>query len=253
MFDHPRFGKKGRVSFWASAMLSDAIVSVCDDADRYMKRKFRLPKKKFFVVDNGIELDPFLAVPRRVPHEELVFGFAGRMAPEKNHHVLLDAFSLFSRKHANVRLRILGGGTLDAQIREQARKLQLDPIVEFCGFSHDVPGFLATLDVYVLPSKYEALPLSLLEAIASGLPAVATTVGAVPDIIENTQGGWLCPPDDPQALCAAMEVALASHDRIERGERARRLVSERYSASRMTRDYETVYQKFLRKSLSIPA
>lgn len=245
MFDHPRFGRKGRAKFWIAAMLTDKIVSVCAEEDNFLRRRFYLRGNKLSVVDNGIDLAPFLAVPPRRAKDEIVFGFAGRMEREKNHRVLIEAFALVRRKHSNVRLRLLGSGQLELTLKEQVHRLGLNDVVEFCGFSHDVAGFLGGLDVYVLPSDFEALPLSLLEAIASGLPVVATKVGGVPRIVQNTDSGWTSEPDNAEALLAAMELAIGSSDRVNRGERARHLVAEHYSVERMARDYDRLYQDLL--------
>jgi glycosyltransferase involved in cell wall biosynthesis len=245
MFDHPRFGRRGRALFRVAALFSDGLVSVCPEVDTFLRSRFFLPGLRRFVVDNGIDLAPFLAVPPRHSRDEVVFGFAGRMAPEKNHRVLIEAFGLLRRRNSRVRLRLLGGGPLEAELKQQVRNQGLCDAIEFCGFGHDVPGFLNGLDVYALPSDFEGLPLSLLEAIASGLPVVATAVDGVPRIVEKTDSGWLCPPNNPHALMTAMETAIACPDRRERGERSRRLVEQGYSAERMARDYEGVYQQVL--------
>ena len=242
MFDHPLFGRKGRSVFWSAAMLSDAIISVCTEVDAFMRNRFFLPGLKYFVVDNGIDLRPFLAVPARRLREEVVFGFAARMAPEKNHRMLLDAFALTYREHRNIRLRLLGGGALEPALRRQAIDLGIQDVVEFRGFSHDVAGFFCSLDVFVSPSSFEGLPLGLLEAIASGLPVVATAVDSVPRIVRSAEAGWVCPPNDPEALMSIMEKALVAEDRITRGERARTRIAEYYSAERMSKDYEQVYR-----------
>lgn len=245
MFDHPTRARKYRATFWSAAMLSHAVVSVCSDVDTYLRKQFVLPKKKFFIVDNGIDLAPFLAVPPRPPRKQIVFGFAGRMAPEKNHRCLLDAFALLRAKRDDVHLRLLGGGVLEPELRTHAERLGLGDAVEFCGFSNDVPAFLESLDVYVLPSDFEAMPLSLLEAIASGLPVVATTVGAVPEMVEKTNAGWLSPPGNPQALMSAMEFAIACSGRLEKATRAREAVAREYTVERMATGYEAVYRKLL--------
>jgi glycosyltransferase involved in cell wall biosynthesis len=242
MFDHPRFGTKGRMQFWTAAMLTHGLVSVCADSEAYLQGRFFLPGKKLFVVENGINLTPFLAVPPRKPGNEMVFGFVGRMAREKNHRILIEAFALAHRKHSHIRLRLLGDGVLEPTLKEQVHSLGLDEVVEFCGFSHDVAGFLSGLDVFILPSSFEALPLSLIEAIASGLPVVATAVGGVPAVVQNTDSGWLSEPNDAQALLSAMESAITSSDLRARGERARNLVVKYYSAERMASDYERLYQ-----------
>ena len=245
MFDHPRFGRRGRVLFRAAALLSDGLVSVCPEVDTFLRSRFFLPGLRRFVVDNGIDLAPFLAVPARHSRDEVVFGFAGRMAPEKNHRVLIEAFGLLRLRHSRVRLRLLGSGPLEPDLKQQVCNQGLTDSVDFCGFGHDVPGFLNGLDVYALPSDFEGLPLSLLEAIASGLPVVATAVDGVPRIVESTNSGWLCPPNNPDALMTSMEAAIACPDRRERGERSRRLVEKRFSAERMGNDYERVYEELL--------
>lgn len=245
MFDRPRFGRRGRMEFWIAGMLMDGVVSVCDEVRVFLQKRFRLPARKMLVVDNGIDLVPFLAIPDRICREEVVFGTAGRLSPEKGHGVLIDAFSLLHRKHANARLRLLGGGGQDVKLKQQVHDLGLEDAIEFCGFGNDVPGFLSTLDVYVLPSKSEAQPLGLMEAIASGLPVVATSVGGVPKIVHSTDSGWLCEPENPESLFAAMELAIASRDRGEVTSRARKLATEFYSAKRMAADYEAVYERLI--------
>ncbi len=245
MFDNRKFGRRGRLEFWISCMLMDGVVSVCDEVKTFLQKRFPLPGRKMFVVDNGIDLSHFLAVPDRISGENIVFGTAGRMSPEKGHSVLIDAFALVHKKYANARLRLLGGGGQDVKLKQQVHDLGLEDVIEFCGFGNDVPGFLGTLDVYVLPSKSEAQPLGLMEAIASGLPVVATAVGGVPKIVQSTDSGWLCEPNDAEALFGAMELAIVNRDRGELTSRARKLASELYSARRMAADYEAVYERLI--------
>jgi glycosyltransferase involved in cell wall biosynthesis len=245
--------ERTKAEFWIAAMLTNAQVSVCSEAEAVVRSKFFLPGKRFYVVENGLDLKPFLAVPSRPPRAEIVFGAVGRMSFEKNHRCLIEAFALAHRKEGNIRLRLLGGGPLEPNLKEQVRQLGLDKVVDFCGFSHEVARFLAGLDVFVLPSISEAMPLSLLEAIASGLPVVATAVGGVPRIVRSTGSGWVCQPRDSEALRAALELAIACQDRRKRGEQARQSVVQLYSAERMARDYERIYQEvcFVRRPIKI--
>jgi glycosyltransferase involved in cell wall biosynthesis len=250
MFDHPGFGSKGRAQFRIAAMLTHGLVSVCAESDAYLRNRFFLPGKKLFVVDNGIDMTPFLTVADRSPRDEIVFGCAGRMSPEKNHRILIEAFALARRKYCNIRLRLLGGGQLEEQLKERVHTLGLDDAVEFCGFSNDVPGFLSSLDIFILPSDSEAMPLCLIEAIASGLPVVSTTVGGAPSILKNTDGGWLCEPKNADAMLSAMELAISDPDRGERTKRARKMVAELYSAERMAAEYEIVYTSLIHREKS---
>ena len=239
--------RKWRLVFWIGAMCTDTIVSVCAEVESVIRSRFFLPGRKFSVIENGIDLERFLAVPPRTSGNEIVIGTVGRMFREKNHNLLLAAFAQLRVRHNNIRLRILGEGFLKAELTEQRAKLGLDGVVEFCGVSNDVPAYLSTLDLFVLPSASEAMPLSLLEAIASGLPVVATAVGNVPRMVEITASGWTCPPGDVDALAGALEAAITCDELREKGERAREKVSEYYSVERMSHDYEQLYLKLIHK------
>lgn len=237
--------KKWKPVFWTGAMLSHSIVSVCAEVEQIIRSRFVLPARKFTVIENGIELARFLAVPPRQLRQELTLGAIGRMTSEKNHRVLLHAFSRIAATYPHVRLRLLGGGLLEPELKGLTTTLGLDHSVEFCGFSHDTPAFLRSIDVFVLPSQSEAMPLTLLEAIASGVPVVATAVGNVPRILDLTGAGWLCQPGDVASLAKALEAAILSTHRIEQGEQARSKVSHHFSAERMSADYEQHYRKLL--------
>jgi len=237
----PRFGRREKAGYRAALSLTDRVVGVCDEVGEIVGRRFHVPSRKVAVVENGIDLSRYLSLPSRQPSGEVVFGAVGRMTGVKNHQLLIEAFALARADHPNIRLRFLGGGPLEEKLAELAAERGLDGAVEFGGFSHDVGAFLRGLDVFALPSKSEGLPLSLLEAIASGLPVVATDVGGVRKVVERTGAGWVCAPGDPQSMMAAMSAAAADSDRSGRAEQARRLVADHYSAERMTADYERVY------------
>jgi glycosyltransferase involved in cell wall biosynthesis len=243
MFERRR---KWRDVFWFASLFAHSVVSVCEELDRDIRRRFFLPKSKFAVVDNGIDLSRFLAVPPRPARgSEIVFGTAGRMASEKLQGLLLEAFAQLRVRHPNIRLKLLGGGELEGQLKKSCTALGLDDIVEFCGFSNDVPAFLSRLDVFVLPSLSEQTPLTVLEAMASGLPVVASAVGAIPRMIDIAQTGWLCSPGDLDALVSALEAAIQCANLAEMGEQARPKVAEYYTSERMAADYERLYRKLL--------
>jgi glycosyltransferase involved in cell wall biosynthesis len=239
--------RKWRLVFWVGAMCTNTIVSVCAEVESVIRSEFFLPGRKFSVIENGIDLARFLAVPQRTSDHEIVIGTVGRLSREKGHNLLLAAFAQLRARHSNIRLRILGEGFLETELTKQRTELGLDGVVEFCGVSNDVPAYLSTLDLFALPSSSEAMPLSLLEAIASGLPVVATAVGNVPRMVAITESGWVCPPGNVNALAAALESAITCDELREKGERARKKVSEYYSVERMSRDYELLYLKLIQK------
>jgi glycosyltransferase involved in cell wall biosynthesis len=228
-----------RLLYWAGCRLSDAVVSVCGPVQATLMRRYWLNRRTLTVIPNGISLDPFTAIPPRAPRDEVVFGSVGRLVDVKDHATLLRAFAMLHGRHPRTRLRLLGGGPLEGPLKNLAAELGIVPAVDFCGFSNDVADFLATLDVFVLPSKSEGLPITLLEAFAAALPAVATEVGGVPDVI-RPGAGLMAAPGDAPGLAARMEAMLTA-DRGGMGASARREALARFSMQAMVAAYERLY------------
>ena len=241
MFD--RFDRKHKVFFKAGAMLTNQFVPVCQEIGDVVHTRFGISRSKLCVIDNGVDVSHFLAIPDRVRRDNVIFGAVGRMSVVKNQQLLLRAFALARATHPNIRLRFLGGGVTEVpKLAALAAELGLSEVVEFCPFAHDVSEFLSEIDVFVLPSKSEGLPISLLEAIAAGLPSIATDVGGVRKVIEATGGGRVCPSDDPEAMSQAMRATIDDDDRYRATVKARSAVVGNYSAARMSDDYERVYR-----------
>lgn len=231
-----------RALYRLSGMVGDRVVAVGCDVRNVLHATLRFPAYKVLTIANGIDFAPFTRVRREsVPRSEFVFGAVGRLEPVKDHSNLLTSFAQLYRHHPCVRLRVLGNGSLMSKLQQQARELRIDAAVSFEGFRLDTHAFLSEIDVFVLSSRSEGLPLSLLEAMAVGLPIVATTVGDVPELVTLAECGWLVPPNQPQALADAMERALLAQDLRDRGQRARELVLSRYSLDGMTAIYERLY------------
>lgn len=208
----------------------------------------------FVVVDNGIDLSQLLGLPRHLPDKTVTFGSIGRFDPVKDHKNLLKAFAILRKRHPHVQLRLLGDGELRDDLEELARTLSIADDVHFEGFSLDTARFLSSIDVYVISSRSEGLPLVLLEAMGAALPVVATAVGEVPRILGNARCGWLCPPSSPDELAESMEKALLATDLVTIGARGRKVAEKYYSAQRMARDYESLYGTLLnRRRLITPA
>jgi glycosyltransferase involved in cell wall biosynthesis len=231
--------------YWCSCLISDRVVSVCPQVHTAFRKTFRLPTKKLRVIDNGIDLSRFLSIPRRPLGEVVIFGKIGRLDPVKDHLNLLRAFASLRKRHSNIQLCLLGDGMLRRDLEELAKSQSIADDVHFEGFSLDTARFLSSIDIYVISSRSEGLPLTLLEAMGAGLPVVATAVGGVPDILDKAQCGWLCPPSNPDELANAMEKALLAPDLTTIGAQSRKAVEEYYSVDRMTRDYEHLYEELL--------
>jgi len=230
--------------FSLSSCLTDRVVSLCKAAEDYFEHHTYVPKRKLHVIPNGIDLQRFAHIEPAVPASGTVFGTVGRLVPVKDHRTLLEAFAIVLHRNPSCRLEILGDGPLRHDLADLSHRLGLADAVSFRGASFDVPGFLARLQVFVLASVSEGLPLTVLEAMASGLPVVATAVGGVPDLV-RADTGWLCPPSDPTRLAEAMLTASAAEERPAMGARARQHARARFSTTRMAREYERLFEELL--------
>jgi glycosyltransferase involved in cell wall biosynthesis len=146
--------------------------------------------------------------------EDFVVGVIARLAPQKGLDVLMNALAAASSGSArNLRLAVAGEGPLGPALAAQARALGLAGAVAWLGKRPpaEVPSLFAAFDLFVLPSRYEGLGLVLLEALAAGVPIVASRVGPIPDIVRDGVTGTLVPPDDPAALAHAIATAAAGH------------------------------------------
>lgn len=182
------------------------------------------PAERIVVLPNAVDTARFAA--RRVaraPGAPFTAVFVGRLVPEKGLDTLLDAWASAFAGRDDVRLRLVGGGRLEAALREQARALGIDGQVEFLGHQDKVEEIIATADVGVLPSNIEGLSNTLLELMASGLPTIATRVSGSEDFVVGGRNGWIFDPGDTKALAAhlAAAAALPAAARDELGRRAR--------------------------------
>lgn len=231
--------------FWMSCLMTDRLVGVCPIVGETLRRHYMLETHKTTVINNGIELEKFLRIKPRPTANPFVFGTVGRLVPVKDQKTLLEAFAAVVRSRPNCRLEILGDGELRPQLEKQAQLLGLHQSVRFRGFSRDIPEFLAELDAFVMSSLSEGLPLTVLEAMAAGLPIVATSVGGVIRLVEDAGCGWLCPAAQPAALAFSMLQALESGNKRVLGDRGRASVLRDYSVAKMTADYEALFLRLL--------
>src|SRR5467141_4780215 len=165
------------------------------------------------VIANCIPMDCYACpqTPRREWREregfgdnDVLFVCVARIAPQKNHALLLKAFAQGPASDPNAHLVLVGEGALREQLEQQAKNLGLAGQAHFLGLRTDIPDVLGAMDVFVLISDYEGNPLSVMEAMASGLPIVSTAAGGVPDLFENGKEDFLVQPGDVQGLSLSM-------------------------------------------------
>jgi glycosyltransferase involved in cell wall biosynthesis len=173
---------------------------------------------------------------------DMVFGYVGRLSEEKGVSYLIDAARAVVGAHPTCRLLIVGAGPQEAALQQRVRGTPLEAAVSFAGFQSDPSAWYSAMDAFVLPSLTEGTPMALLEAMAHGLPAIATEVGGVPAIIANGTNGLLVPPGDATRLAGAMAtVARDSLLRERLADGATRSVREGYDVRSWTHRVRDVY------------
>jgi glycosyltransferase involved in cell wall biosynthesis len=221
----------------ALAMLGQVIVPSRAVARFLVAHRF--PAGRLHVVPNGIDLRRSEPGPA---HEPLVVGTAAILEHRKGVDVLLDACA---RVDTPVRVEIFGDGSLRGDLEEQARVLGVD--AQFHGRVDDVRARLEGLDIFVLPSRDENLPMALLEAMAAAVPPVATRVGGVPELVVDGESGLLVAVDDVDGLAAA--IASLAHDPAHRERIARRAaqrVANEFEAEALGRRMVSLYAEAAR-------
>ncbi len=211
-----------------------------------------LPPVHISVVHSGIDLERFRQQAdgtefRRelgVGPDELLLGCVGALAPQKGHEHLLRAMAALSPAFPRLHLALLGEGERQEYILDEARNLGIGDRVHLAGFREEIPEANAAFDVAVLPSVAgEGSPAVVKEAMAMGVPVVATRIGGVGEILENERQGLLVPPDDEAALAEALGSLLRDPERRRTLGAAGRLRVEEFSMERMIRRTEDVYKR----------
>jgi L-malate glycosyltransferase len=199
-----------------------------------------VPTERIEVIRNGLDVSAFTPQPRRGAACTIVT--LANLRSEKRHELLFAAMRIVAVRHPGARLRVVGDGPRRRELEQLVADWGLAGRIEFLGHQTDVASALAAADIFALASRSEASPNALIEAMAAGLPAVATAAGGVPEILADGETGLLVPVDDASALARALlrlmdEPSLA--DRM--GEAARRRAVDRYSFDRMTQAFERLY------------
>lgn len=195
------------------------------------------------VIPNMVDMRPFRGMARRERGEPALL-FLGRLEATKGVYELLEAASRLHRRFPGLRLILAGAGDAQALAR-RAAELGIAGAVEYPGWveGEQKHALLARASVFVLPSHVENMPVSVLEAMAAGLPVIATAVGAVPELVEHGASGLLVPPRDAQALALAIEAMLADPGKRERMARTALARAERrYSVERLMPRLEAMYR-----------
>ena len=226
---------------------------VSESARRFTHEKSSIPMDKLIAVPNAVDLSKFenlepgrLRRELEVDAETPVLLTVGRLSRQKGLQHLLDAMPAVLDEISNTRLALVGAGEDEASLKDLTRELGIEGAVSFLGWHPEIPEFLKDADLFVLPSLWEGMPNVVLEAMASGVPTVATEVGGTPELVLEGETGVLVPPADSDALARSIITLLQDRElRSRMGQQALERAQSQFSPARMIERNEQLYAELL--------
>lgn len=206
-----------------------------------IKQEYKMSKDKIPVVLNGIDLSKCKPKADYVINETIKILHIGRFCEVKNHKGLVRAFEIFHREYPNSILQLIGDGELRGEIQSLVDEIGLSECVEFLGLQNNVYEYLHNADIFTLPSLYEGIPMTLIEAMATGLPIVASNVGGIPDMLVNGESAILADANSEQIADAFLRLANDEGLRKKLGAKAK-VESVKFSAKTMAEEYLKIYK-----------
>jgi glycosyltransferase involved in cell wall biosynthesis len=234
-----------------------AVVAVSDEVKRRLIDAGVAPSKIHFI-RNGIDLRPFAAAKPSLRNlaatpEALLVGWVGRLTHDKGPDIFLRALAQLRSEFPSARYVLVGEGPYRPEVERLINELALADIVHLLGQRSDMPAVYASFDLMVSSSRQEGLPMAILEGMATGLPWIATSVGAVPMVIRNGENGILILPDNVEILTKSMARMMRNtEERARMGASGKHLTASEFSAERMAEDYLRVYGAVTMKDLNLP-
>jgi glycosyltransferase involved in cell wall biosynthesis len=251
-----RAHKQGTGTVWASRLIgsySTRIISISEYERQRLIDEERIPQDKIFTIYNGVKLDRYRTDRNAELKKKLgidagapVAGILAAFRSQKNHELFLRAAKEVTRRIDNVAFLLIGEGPLRRKMTEMAGELGIDDRCFFTGYRDDVPDVLSVIDVGVLSSHWEGMPIAALEYMASARPVVSTDVSGLSEVVREGETGFLTPPDDAGALAERIARVIEDGALAKRmGAEGLTLAREHFSQDTMTKRIEQLYHDVL--------
>ncbi|TLY15566.1 MAG: glycosyltransferase, partial [Nitrospirae bacterium] len=233
------------------------MVAVSEDLKRFLLENVGVAPERLQVVYNGVNPAPHVPREKRdsvkaklgLSDLDHVVGMVGSLYPVKAHRYLLKAIPRVLAVCPRTVFLLIGRGELEATLKQEAKDLGIEEHVQFLGFRDDVPSILSVMDVFVLPSLSEGLSVALLEAMAAGIPTIATRVGGNPELVIDQRTGFLIPPRDTETLASKLLILLQDKELSRTlGDNGRKRVKDSFSFEAMVNNYQQLYERLLART-----
>jgi glycosyltransferase involved in cell wall biosynthesis len=254
----PEASERKKQAIFQRLRLVDRVITVSEHVRQVAIHQAGLDPRRVHTVINGIDVQKYARDSERqrmraelgVSEDDALIGIVARLTAEKDHSMLLEAFSRVILVNPKSKLIVVGSGGLKHALMEKAQQMAVATNTVFLGSRADVPELLSALDLFVLSSHTEGLGITLLEAMAAALPVVATNVGGIPEIVLDGKTGLIVAPRDAAAFADAMIRMLSNRDAAKQmGREGRERVTQKFGVGSMVRQYEAIYSTFLSRGL----
>jgi len=239
-----------------TARHADALIAVSEGVKKYLVDKQGIEEEKIQVIYNGVDLKQFggedvtaeyLRKTCNLPGESIVIGTVAAFKHQKGLQYLISAAAQVVKEYPETRFVLVGSGHMEETIRDWIKQNRLEQAFILTGQRKDVSKLLKGMDLFVLPSLWEGMPMALLEAMSMSCSCVVTDIGGPRELIEHGRSGLIVPPRDSDALAQAIFCLLKDPGlRIALGQAARRRVEAVFSMEAVARAYDGLYRKLLR-------
>lgn len=226
---------------------ADSVIALTDDMKRAIQR---IHDREVFVIPNGINLERFESLSKErmrkrlhIRDDENICIFVGSLRPVKGAIYLIEAMKIIADKNTNTRLFIVGDGEERKYLENRSRDLNIDRYVNFVGQvpNEEVPWYMVSGDIFILPSLSEGFPVAVLEAMASGLPVISTNLGALHEFVKDGKNGFLAEPKNPEQIADKILMLLEDDELRERMSKENKEVVKRYSWGAIIERLERIY------------
>ena len=231
---------------------ADAVIAQTNDMKSAIQKLYH---RDVFVIPNGVDIDRFSRISRgkarirlNIEANEKILLFVGGLRPVKGVRYLIESMSIIKQRDRNIRLLIVGDGEQRRNLEKSTEKLNLGKWISFAGEipSERVAEYLVASDIFVLPSLSEGFPLTVLEAMASGLPIVTTRVRGLPEIVKDNENGCLVQPKNPGQIAEKVLLLLENDDLRQRVSENNREKAKQYTWESVAKNLEEIYSEVTR-------
>ncbi len=243
---------------------TDLYLSNSEAGAAMVHRREGIPHSKILTIYNGVALavfDPDASEAQGTPYTykqmfgiaqtDRVIGIVATLNTIKEHKTIVDALPRIQEHIPEIRCMFVGRDDLHGEIQRYVRKKQLEDTIIFTGCRRDIPQILSMFEVFLLPSLWEGLPMSILEAMAMKKPVIATSVGGIPELVDHKRTGLLIPPNDPEALSDAVIFLLSNPAiAVNMGLAGYERVQQEFSIQTVVTKTETVYDQLIERTFA---